>query len=69
MTKFYRFLDIHKGEVCINPNYVSAIHKLTYADHYTIEMVGGRCFKLKVDINILCDALEMTANTKIDYGK
>jgi hypothetical protein len=32
-------------------------------------MVNGRRFKLRTDINILCDALEMTANNKIDYGK
>ena len=69
MTRFYRFLDIGGREGCINPNYVSAIHQQEHLDYYTIEMVGGRSFKLKADINILCDALEMTANNKIDYGK
>jgi hypothetical protein len=69
MTRFYRFLDIHKNEVCINPKYVLSIDQFDYSDHYTIEMVNGRRFKLRSDINILCDALEMTANNKIDYGK
>ena len=69
MTRFYRFIDIHEVEVCINPKYIISIFQLFNTDHYTIEMVGGRSYKLKADINILCDALEMTANNKIDYGK
>lgn len=69
MTRFYRFLDILGREVCINPNYVSDIYQTGDEGYYTIEMVNNKSFKLKVDINTLCDALEMTANTKIDYGK
>ena len=69
MTRFYRFIDIHEVEVCINPKYIISIFQLFNTDHYTIDMAGGRSYKLKADINILCDALEMTANNKIDYGK
>jgi len=69
MTRFYRFLDIHGSEVCINPKYIISIFQLFNTDYYTIDLVGGRSYKLKADINILCDALEMTANNKIDYGK
>lgn len=69
MTRFYRFIDIHGSEVCINPKYIISIFQLFNTDHYTIDVVGGRSYKLKADINILCDALEMTANNKIDYGK
>jgi len=69
MTRFYRFIDISEREVCINPRYVSAIHQNQTLDCYTIEMVGGRSFHLKADINILCDAIEMTANNKVNYGK
>jgi hypothetical protein len=67
MTRFYRFIDIYENEVCINPKYVISIDQ--FLDYYAIEMVNGKFYKLKADINILCDALEMTANNKIDYGK
>ena len=69
MTRFYRIIDIHGIEVCINPKYIISIFQLFNTDHYTIDMVSGRSYKLEADINILCDALEMTANNKIDYGK
>jgi hypothetical protein len=64
MTRFYRFIDIHGIEVCINPKYIISIFQLFNTDHYTIDMVSGRSYKLEADINILCDALEMTANNK-----
>jgi hypothetical protein len=69
MTRFYKFIDIHGCEVCINPKYVISVFQSIYLDHYTISVVGGGSYKLNADINILCDALEMTANNKIDYGK
>lgn len=63
MTRLYRFLDIYENEVCINPNHISSIHQSDGpSGQYLIEMSNGRTFKIKGDINIISNAIEMTAN-------
>jgi hypothetical protein len=66
MTRFYRFISITGKEVCINPKYIVSIERNEDRCHIYTNL---QCFTLKADINILCDAIEMTANNKIDYGK
>lgn len=67
MTRFYRFLDIHGDEACVNPDFISSIYQVLESDHYIIETSNGKKFKIRGDINIIVDSIETIANSK-NYG-